>query len=419
MVLSLQKTGQLGAFLMAILIFGFPLQSFIPFLLRVNSNPINVTFRIIYFIISLILIFFQIKFSSKVFLGWAAFIFFWAVYAVRLIYDLEVKGLTYIDTEKSFVYSSAFGIILVPSIAIYYSAKYMNTKYVLKVIFTILILSNICLCYSILSFGHWNILEIIINRANVNVEINGEQKSIVNPITISYFGEILAIMSIHILNFKLLSNKSAFKWLLYVCIFLGIFNLVLGGSRGPMVSFAILFVIELYFSFKKNNFHIVHISKIFFLSVLLISALIYNFSNKVSFDDISILSRLAYSSEAKEYGVKEERDFLFESAWNQFLDSPIIGDSFLTKEPYSSYSHNLILDVLMATGVIGMIIFVLFGFFIIKILVQKISSYRDLEIWKLYTIIYFSILLICMTSGGLFVSSNFWIFSAFILGSLK
>ena len=91
----------------------------------------------------------------------------------------------------------------------------------------------------------------------------------------------------------------------------------------------------------------------------------------------------------------------------------------MTKEPYSSYSHNLILDVLMATGVIGMIIFVLFGFFIIKILVQKISSYRDLEIWKLYTIIYFSILLICMTSGGLFVSSNFWIFSAFILGSLK
>lgn len=418
MTILKRNVGDIGAFLFAFLIFGFPIQSFIPFILNVDSTPINISIRIIFVLVSLFLIFipFYKNAGNSISVGWLAFIFFWIIYSIRLIYDLEVKGLVYLDTSKFYVYSFAFGTCLLPSIAIYYSTKYINLEHLILLFFSTILLSNICLFYSVLSFGHWNIIEIIINRANVNIEIDGETKSIINPITIGFYGELLSIVAIHVLNFKLINRKKYFKLLLYLCICLGIINLILGASRGPMLSFIILLIIELYFVAQKNKFSVAYISKILLISTSIILFFIYYLVTKIEIENISLLNRLSSTADARQYDEKEERDYLFESAWNQFLSSPIVGDSFLTKVPLRSYSHNIILDVLMATGLIGIIIFgtMLYHIFI-KFKYSLNSMNSNNNVIKLPLLIYTSILLITMTSGGLFVSGDFWMFSAFML----
>jgi O-antigen ligase len=418
MVISQRKVGNIGAFLFAFLLFGFPIQSFVPFILNVDSTPINIPIRILFVLISLFLIFIHFYKNAKnsVSRGWFAFIFFWIIYSIRLIYDLEVKELIYLDTNKFYVYSFAFGTCLLPSTAIYYAAKYINLEYLVFLFFCTILFSNICLFYSVLSFGHWNILEIIINRANVNIEIDGETKSIINPITIGFFGELLSIVAIHVLNFKLINRGKYFKLLLYLCICLGVINLILGASRGPMLSFIILLIIELYFVAQKNKFSVVYISKILLISTSVILFFVYYAVTKIDVENVSLLNRLSSTADARQFDEKEERDYLFESAWNQFLSSPIIGDSFLTKALFRSYSHNIILDVLMSTGLIGITIFGIMLYHIfIKFKYNLNSLNPNNKVIKLPLLIFISILLINMTSGGLFVSGDFWMFSAFML----
>lgn len=417
MITGQRNIGNLSVFLFAFLIFGFPIQSFIPFILSVDSTPINVSFRILFVVIAIIITgaSFEKKSNNLINLGWFAFILFWIFYGSRLIYDLEIKNLLFLEKNKEYVYSFAFGVCLIPSIAIYYSAKYIDSTRLLILIFTIILISNLCITYAILTTGKWNITEIVLSRANVNVEINGETKSIINPITIGFFGEIITILSMHILNFNLISDKKYFRVGLYFCIGLGILNLVFGASRGPMVSLVILALIEFYFVAKKRSFNKTFIVKILFWITATVSVISYELLSKVNKEDIELLNRLSVTAEYRENDQKEERDYLYQSAWNQFLDSPIIGDSYLTKYPYPSYSHNLFLDVLMSTGIIGAILFGIIGYSISVSIKHNLNNAPNAGVTKLYILLYIGILLISMTSGGLFTSAELWIFSAFML----
>ena len=45
--------------------------------------------------------------------------------------------------------------------------------------------------------------------------------------------------------------------------------------------------------------------------------------------DFEIINRLSASLESAQEGQKEDRDYIWESAWKQFIDNPIFGDSFV------------------------------------------------------------------------------------------
>ena len=48
-----KNIGVLSSFLLHFLVFGYPIQSFIPFILNVDSNPINIGFRALFLIIAI------------------------------------------------------------------------------------------------------------------------------------------------------------------------------------------------------------------------------------------------------------------------------------------------------------------------------------------------------------------------------
>ena len=108
---------------------------------------------------------------------------------------------------------------------------------------------------------------------------------------------------------------------------------------------------------------------------------------------------------------------LFDSAIRQFKEHPIFGDAFVTKyfNLYNSYSHNLILDVLMATGIIG---FIFFGGMLYFIILRSKSIVYMIKVsanFSVYLLLFAAHFLSGMVSGGLFMSNGFWMISALLL----
>lgn len=422
MKLKLKKIGEISSFMLFFQIFGFPIQLFLPFILNTDSSPINMGFRIFLLVISILTVFIYLlnKIDYKANIGWFYFILYWFIYSIRLIFDIQFKGLNYLETDSFYVYSFAFGTCLIPSVSIYLSANYIDIKKSIAVAFLIILISNLVISYSILSESDWSILNVIIKRATINIEINGVTISTLNPITIGFLGEVLAISAIHILLFNLISLNKYFRISLYLCVFLGVLNLIFGASRGPILSLLFLLIIEIYFVGNKNKFSLRFFVKTFSFFFILIFLLGSYILPKIDTEDIALIDRFTFTSETSATDdSNSERRLLYESAWSQFLDSPVWGDSFVTKYPYRSYSHNIFMDVLMSTGIIGMIIFSSMSYYIIKNIKILLRSEDLYDIARFLCILYISVLLICMTSGGLFVSANFWIFSAFILGLNK
>jgi O-antigen ligase len=407
-------TGTIACLLLSFSLFGFPIQSTVPFLLNTDSNPINIAFRAFLLAVSLFLIFPHLFARvKKINLGWICFVAFWMVYSIRLIYDLEIKKIVFLDTNSFYIYSFAFGSCLVPSIAVFLNARYIKIQLFARAVLIILLVANCCLAYDILSFNNWNIAQVLISRAWVAVEVNGESKFIVNAITVSYYGALLAIVCIHFLRLGLLL-KGWQKIMLSAGMAVGVFNLIIGASRGPMIIFFLLLLVELIIM-EYNRFSWLKVIKFVFISLLILSALTFTILKFFNTEDVQLFARLEESFNTIQSNEKEERNFEWASAWNQFKRSPIVGDKF-TNDYDHSYAHNIVLDIMMSTGIAGLSIFVLLFRFLwprLTFLVKAINTTPELSIIFLLFIGECSIV---MLSGGTFAAINFWLWISLILG---
>lgn len=407
--------GRLSSYYFHFLLFGFPIQSFIPFILGINSTPISIGFRILFVLIAILLIFlssFKAD-NAKVHIGFIFMLLFWVVYSGRLIYDMEFMNVRYLETDKFYVYSFAFGVCLLPAIAAYKTANLFNIANSLKACFIILICSNLCLVYAILSTGNWNLSEILISRATVKVEIAGQTLSLINPISVGFHGELLALLSVFLINFPVWKSKF-FHYMLYLALALGIFNLTLGASRGPMLAFVLILFFEVYLIGKYKKFNLSFFIKVFLLTVSIVAGAVIFINKKVDTEEVQLLSRFSDMYEERGEDGKEERDYEWQSAWNQFLRNPVVGDAFVNDYD-RSYSHNIFLDVLMSTGLIGgTLFFTFFTFLMIK--VRYITSqikFRPLVAG--YIVLFFTALISALVSGGIFNVYPFWLLSCFLL----
>jgi O-antigen ligase len=125
--------------------------------------------------------------------------------------------------------------------------------------------------------------------------------------------------------------------------------------------------------------------------------------------DFLLVGRVNSLYDQRAAGEKEDRDYQWESAWRQFKENPVLGDSYITDYD-KSYAHNLILDSLMATGIVGtaLLLYLIYKSFVLFNKSNKRFKIHFFPIW----IMFLSILLLSMTSGGLFAAFPFWIMLA-------
>jgi O-antigen ligase len=363
---------------------GFGIISFLPDLLGFPAQNTTIAFRAIMAGISLILILVfipNLKTSVKV----------TSILSILLIiaYCLRLANDSDLDFGRNFyeIMLLAIGTAFLPAIALF---TIKDSRLIIRT-FDLLIISYLIICSMAFLSG-----DFYLNSKRL------AGNSILNPITLGHFaasGIILVIVKFSSTRNLNYANRNLF-WS-FVCLIVFSSVLVMASSRGPVVS---LILTLAYFIIPKTRLINLKnlVSALTFIvvmsSILLASSgLIDNFSNRmvVNLGDDQSLG--------------EARVFLWAEGIKIFLENPIFGKQTTTS---MGYPHNIIIEMLMALGIIGTAVF----FYIVLKCLKKINRLREMDsllVWP--GLLFIQYLIGSFFSGTIYSNNMLWYCTALVL----
>ena len=341
-------------FFFTMISFGFVVSSFVPIFLGLSTTPFNVLFRASYLGLSIYLILKSTMILPKEKYSWTFWVMltFVVFYSGRMVYDVYIQDLVFkFSILDHFLFS--FGGNFIPFLAIALFAKRVDYDLLLKVTWYLLFISGILLLVLLYKIFGGLSIEMLARRMALSGE-EGKGNNI-NAITLSIYGSSLALMSFYFLLFK----HEFGKGVLIFATLLGMAILVMGASRGPQVTFVVCLVYMLAthtFRHRKR-----YKSKLnFAVGIAAVLAAILYLISKIDLNQIAMYKRFADFGEGLSSDTSA-REKTWSLSWQQFLDAPIFGDAYLVRPwyglSYGTYPHNIYLEVLMATGILGAILF--------------------------------------------------------------
>lgn len=321
---------------------GMPLSMVFPILLNSNTTPFVVVMRVLIMLISLFLIFSsdfkQLK-SIKFSISQLAFFLFWGVYLVRLIFDLYLFPI-YIRSENvdvTKILSFTIFMCILPNLAIFINRNNLDLKSINFKFLYWLVLESIVVLFLLLWHFKTNLIMVFANRSMIT---HGDSIFPLNPIFLSRLGASLILVIL--LNYSEIKTYGLYKVILY--FILGLFLLFIGGSRGPLISLTIVICLILFS--RLNSLKV-------YIYVLIVGILVYLFSSNFQLFELDIFKRIL-NNDIDSF----DRMGHWQSAISQFLNNPFFGDKIFDNY-LGSYPHNILLEILMSTGLLGFLLFVL------------------------------------------------------------
>lgn len=378
-----------------IIICGFLFIGTVPILLGFSENSLSVPFRVIVLILSLFLIFITVfsRQSLKIKLSiFFLFFLFWVIYSIRILFDLFIEPIKlFPDNTATDYLLFAFGVVLIPSITVLViQSNKINFDWILKSIYFSLFLTLIIAIYF---RGNSDIQGRSVGDVNVGILLFGQS------------GATLSILSIYYLTKR---KHRIFLTLFYSIGFIvGFIGIFVSASKSPFL--ALIVVLAAFFVLKYGGFKTL---LILLIITLLLNYYFIEFLNFLNlYFNSNFFERILYSIEE---GGDKVRGSLFEAAYLEFIDSPILGNAMLIqKSPYTgAYPHNLIMESFMATGFFGGLIFVLW---VLKCLKKSINLLRYNEGNSWVALLFFQYLVFGMFSKNLYSSDLFWFTSLLVI----
>ncbi|GGZ15416.1 hypothetical protein GCM10007049_04390 [Echinicola pacifica] len=229
-------------------------------------------------------------------------------------------------------------------------------------------------------------------------EGDGSSELVLNTILISFYGAILLLISLN----EFLKRKDYVRYT--IPFLLGASNLLIGAARGPLLG-ALLIV----FFLIINNIRILN-KKAIFLSYgaafIFIGFIFSSYSYDLNIESIDRISTLFDSDQSGNNFKNEARPHEWNSSWEQFLNNPFIGDKILNDYD-NYYPHNIYLEVLLSTGVLGGF------FFFIPFLKSLIFNFRLQD--DFLKIVFLVNVIFGITTGSLYLNVGFWVSLALII----
>lgn len=278
--------------------------------------------------------------------GWPI-IFFLMVYSVRLIYDIFVRGILFAMSDQFYILSYFFGLTLLPTVAILLHMRRSLVPNLHNWLLVAAITANLLLSFYFIGGGVLQDESQFTGRAQVDGEIKGT--AVINPITVSLIGVQLFVMSLG----RMLTVRTDPPWAQAALGLLTIYsvsNIVIGGSRGPILALAVCILAIGFLSFRGTLSNQTHVRRGLFAYLLIGLAGAISYVS-IAGRDLYIYQRFVDMFESRLQGGREERDYLLADAWNDFINSPLIGESYVMHN--GGYPHNFIVESLMATGIAG------------------------------------------------------------------
>lgn len=407
-------SGNLVSWIFVLICFSYPIPAVLSLIFGLPNTIVNASYRALVLLLCLPVFFALISNRSKINKSSIVLIAFLVLYILRVIWD---KIILKVESEHSNleIFSFLIGNIFCPVLAISLGFKYANLEITIKRIFYALIFSNLLIFFYFLMQINWEISPTtLLERAGIKGE--AEDSNVVNPITFGFFGASLFIFSfIRLLIFK--KNVSRFLFfILLITLIIGLINLVIGNSRGPvlasLLSFLVLFrfyvLSEISFKRKIYKFLPFGIITAFLLGYVLV---------QIQSDDntLGILVRFSKMKEDFDQGEIDERSLLYQEAFNMFKDYPLLGNQFVV-ESSGIYPHNAFLEVMMSLGLVGLFLYVL----ILISFFGKIFYFLNYsEYIKVFIGLAIASLTLTMTTGNLYQSVENWSLLAAVLSFSK
>jgi len=218
--------------------------------------------------------------------------------------------------------------------------------------------------------------ENIITGTRLNNRIDN---SVINPLALSILSGALLILIVHELIYTKITILNCLILLFpLACLFAG-------GSRGPIVAI-IITVLCISLPAILKDFNIKKLSVFLILLPPLVSITV-----------ISVYTRLQQVNIVDDTNSASIRYNLYTSAWDQFLSNPLFGSS-LQNEKYGAINHNFILDLLLATGLVPVVLFIftLFNLYYLYI------RYPQTVAFNIFFAMFFYFLICAQFSGAFY-----------------
>jgi hypothetical protein len=376
------KVVKLQVLLISLGLLGYELISFVPAKLGLDSRVFTVPYRAFYLAVTLLCLFTlkerrQIEFNNTT----RVLLLFWGLYIARLFHD-TIFAADEIYRPLADYWLFAVALCFLPMIAFLFpvNSKTLHAALLYSYIFAVLV--NV--------LGYNNNLG---NTSDVELDSRKAGNEFLNAISYGQAGANLVVLSICM--FFRYKQKSKYAFLLLLPIPFGLINIGLSGSRGPFIQLMIAFLVFffLYLKSGKGKFIIIFL-------LLGFIALYFSFQDS-SFFDI-LFRRLSSTSNTNNTSDKLRYEMM-RTAWNQFEDNPIFGDLIEVRK-YHFYPHNLILESMMACGLLG-------GICMLILYVSSLKySFKLMLDFDINWIAMICIMQIVggLTTGSLFGSQKIW-----------
>ena len=184
----------------------------------------------------------------------------------------------------------------------------------------------------------------------------------------------------------------------YLSLFISLFFLVISGSRGGVVSFAI-FLLVLYFSKFSNFLNLKFLATTFLL--FLIFVFNFNYISQLPFFQRLLLLPQALGFEFFDYeydaalrmAADDTRINLADIALAKFFENPLLGYGIYSFGYFSefSYTHNNFLEIIFSLGLFGVSLFYFpfFYIFIKTFLIKNVFLNKHIMILRALIVYYF------------------------------
>ncbi len=330
---------------------GFGVISFLPDFTGVDGRMVTIPYRFLILSMGAFLLlsfFFKKKYifaSKRIVLLLLIFI---SLYSYRLITDLYFTNLDFGRSSEE-ILLFAFAITFFPAFIL---STMRNNSIIIKVINPLIILFTITSFLAVAS----GFMQGFSNRLAGN--------SILNAITLGHIAAS-GIILIVVAYFTFKKEKRISNWILLISLAILLLALLMAASRGPILSLllVLIFILPSYLKFNAKN--ILMMTPI--ILILMIGSLQITESSSATLGDRLTVDMGGSHSDG------EARVFLWSFGFKMFLDDPIIGSHATT---IFGYPHNIFIEVLIATGIFGAVLFIGIVIYMMKrtIYLKKIRS---------------------------------------------
>lgn len=301
------------------------------------SRIVTLPYRGLSLVLSLLVVFLNIKSNVKLSTPIKLFFLFWVAVLVRMFYDLEVRTDYYVlAIYKQKAWLMALAGCFIPMISLYKSIKSIDFNYCFKLLYIG------CIIIMIPSF--------LFSLTDTNESQRAAGNVALDAISFGSIGITMSLLSVYkIVNSKKLSFfKRSFNFILAT---LGLYIALRTGSRGPILGFGL--ILFFWYAYTKKNGTIT-------FSFFLLAIYIFRFLFIKILAFLSPLTAMrineALSGQDMSMNVREESYTWF---LERIYNYPLIGSQFarLGNGHYPGYAHSIILDILLGFGIIGLFVF--------------------------------------------------------------